>query len=212
MIHTFRPDYQVVNRVPQAYPDEIIGEPMLFSAEPIFAYRKGGPVTRRILDALPEDAWFPDFGRHIVIDTRLHMLMPGMYPAIPGWHCDAWPRGKEGQPDTRDSLIGRKGIRHWVCIIGEPSFTEFAADEVKIVLDKDHVWRSVSKGVDGAPIATDFARDGEVVEFGIDQLHRATPADRHGWRFFLRLSHYQFEAQNQIRKQVQVYTTEHGGW
>lgn len=213
MIYKFYPDYVIHrNQVSQAHKDEIIGEPMLFSASPLFAYRNGGPVTRRILDSLPSDAFDPQYGRSMVIDTRLHMLMPGMYPAIPGWHCDAWPRGDEGQPDPDEANI-ELGVRHWVCVLGTPSLTEFVDEDLTIAIDPRSVWKSVSSSIDTVENLETFqVGSGDVAEFGIDQLHRARPADRHGWRFFFRLSHYQYEAQNKIRKQVQVYTTEHGGW
>ena len=44
--------------------------------------------------------------KNIIVDTKIHMLMKGMSPAIPGWHTDGAPRdnnknpGGSGKPDT----------------------------------------------------------------------------------------------------------------
>ena len=53
-----------------------------------------------------EPIFVPD-GYHIVIDTKVVMLMPGMYPCIGGWHADAIER-KNGQPDL-STLNDNKG-------------------------------------------------------------------------------------------------------
>ncbi len=62
---------------------DLKSEPMLFRATREFARFVGGPLTKAFLNALDwEDC---------LIDSRVHMLMPGMYPCIPGWHHDDVP-------------------------------------------------------------------------------------------------------------------------
>ncbi len=60
-----------------------------------------------------------------MIDTRGHMLKPDWLPAIGGWHCDAIPRGDDGQPELDHPAIN--SIRHYLCVIdcGTGSLTEF---------------------------------------------------------------------------------------
>jgi hypothetical protein len=66
---------------------EIKKEPMFFNSDFDYAYLNGGKITRSFLDNLP-DGWRID----VVFDSRIHMLMPGWYPSIPGWHHDDVPR------------------------------------------------------------------------------------------------------------------------
>lgn len=82
----------------------IKNEPMFFNSDFQFAYENGGEITKAFLNALP-DNWKV---RDLVFDSRVHMLMPGWYPAIPGWHHDDVPRAPiptgqhfitAGQPD-----------------------------------------------------------------------------------------------------------------
>jgi len=73
--------------------DVIKDEPMFFNSSFAFAYEQGGPITRSFLEGVEEY-----FRKHnmqempIVFDSRVHMLMPGWYPAIPGYHHDDVPR------------------------------------------------------------------------------------------------------------------------
>jgi hypothetical protein len=75
----------------------IKNEPMFFSADSDFVKEHGGPITRRFLASMPSD-WIA--ARDLIWDSRSHMLMPGWYPCIPGWHLDDIPRTRpDGQPD-----------------------------------------------------------------------------------------------------------------
>lgn len=68
--------------------DDIKNEPMFFNCDLDFAWDNGGNITRSFISNLPYD--WQDEG--IVFDSRVHMLMPGWYPAIPGFHHDDVPR------------------------------------------------------------------------------------------------------------------------
>ena len=77
--------------------EQIEAEPMLYSASWNFARKYGGPLTNQVMGRSARAVKFMldtqiDTYPYLVIDTRVHMLMPGFYPAIPGWHCDATPR------------------------------------------------------------------------------------------------------------------------
>ena len=78
--------------------DEVKNEPMLFSCNFEYALILGGPLTARFLAALP-----PEFlmAKDLIIDSRVHMLMPGWFPCIPGYHHDDVPRASRlcGQPN-----------------------------------------------------------------------------------------------------------------
>jgi hypothetical protein len=196
-----------------ATPDEIKNETMFFSCDPGFVYDHCGPLTKRILLAATRFMNAPA-GLHSVIDTRVHMLMPGQYPAIPGWHCDAVPRKEYGdQPDF--SLINPEA-KHYVCTIssdtGGVSNTEFLVGPLSVDVDPNRVWSSVNAQIpEEQPIRS--IPDGCLVEFGSMAIHRAAPATKwHGWRLFFRLSYMQNPPRNEIRRQTQVYTNAGLGW
>ncbi len=197
----------------------IAEEPMLFSASPEFASTYGGPLTAAALARMTPfmlDHALPR--RHWVIDTRSHMLMPGQYPAIGGWHCDGVPRaGYDGQPDVtkmRDDV--------WSIVVHlstDPigvSRTRFLTSNVDADVDPGGVWASVHEQV-GSPAGTDCATrtypDGTFVAFTMPTLHRAQPALVRGWRWWMRASCYSTMPVNKIRRQAQVYTVAEGaGW
>lgn len=215
MRYKFIPSIHFVDTFNDKFTDEEIEhEPQLYSASGQFAWDKGGPITRTVLDALPAKALLGSDGRHVVIDTRVHMLMPGMYPAIPGWHCDAWARTENGrgQPDPFDHA-GRKNVKHWTAMVGTASKTQFLTEVVAINLNPKAVWSSVSEGLSTMYLPSVVHQEsGHIMHFDTEQLHRAMPATERGWRWWFRLSHYQRPPLNRVRVQSQVYTTEHGGW
>lgn len=220
MNHTFvgRSDFHVGAALPEFTQDQVQAEPMLFSCEPMFAYENGGPITRAFLDAV--SGGDPD-GLIGVLDTRVHMLMPGMTPCIGGWHLDDVPRTRsDGQPDLRNPDVAS----HVLALVnGDVAPTEFyrgdwALPEVEIGDGNvyHHYDRLLTEGQLGLGPDAD---PGEVVKVPTNRLihfdsrtfHRGTPADTHGWRWFGRLSHSPAatragrKPRNQIRTQVQVY-------
>src|SRR5580700_1237659 len=95
------------SRLPE-FPRRVVkNEPMLFNCDFDAAWRLGGPITRYFIDAVLRAGGFGSpaeapryFDAPIIVDTRVHMLMPGWYPCIPGWHHDDVPRTRaDGQPD-----------------------------------------------------------------------------------------------------------------
>lgn len=70
-------------------PQELVkNTPSLWQADLDTAARYGGDLTRAALGAMR----LRGDKKHIVVDTKVHMLMPGQCPAIPGWHTDGAPR------------------------------------------------------------------------------------------------------------------------
>lgn len=212
--------------------DAIRDEPMLYSATVGFAYQHGGPLTEVILDALETQRPRQVVNRVPVIDTRVHMLMPGQYPAIPGWHCDDVPRrnsleGGNGQPELLESS-GEE--LHYVCTVSDtcdfldsgghggtgPSRTEFLVNPVTVEVPgkSDHVWKDVHEAVEATKPEIFQARHQRIYGFSQQHLHRAPRTTCRNWRFFFRLSYMRDDQHRrpEVRKQVQVYTTEGGGW
>ncbi|WPM81347.1 hypothetical protein R5W60_06645 [Brucella pseudintermedia] len=207
-------------------------EPMLFGSDAKFADMQGGPLTNLALVALE------DIGvdrKDLIVDTRSHMLKPGWYPAIPGWHCDEVPRGKDGQPDI-DLIPGCHDDRprHYLIVLdaGTNAMTHFlnakcrgymALDEGLIAHSKavqlgepSTVWgqcdRVIRQGID--PEHIERTVSGHLYEFSQFDFHTATPATGDGWRWFFRATtKSKRPVANEIRRQVQVYLGDvNGGW
>lgn len=210
--------------VPQ-YDDELIkNEPMLFNNDIDGAFRNGGPITKDFLQVLPIE-WK---GVPLVIDSRVHMLMPGWYPCIPGWHHDDVPRTRgDGQPNYGE---GQCRSQHVIALIngdicptvfasGSELFTEPAFDRT-IYSDWHH---DVESKLARGDLGLETAPSNRLVFFDDRSWHRCQPANRTGWRFFIRASRYYSPEgkpiprgnprTNEVRRQVQVYMDDPNlGW
>lgn len=200
---------------------DIKSEPMLYQASTDFA-KKNLPqdgITARFLTCLKDNSVEAPQGYTIVLDTRSHMLMPGMYPAIPGWHCDNVPRD-ENKNICLDKVD--PNIKHFLMCLApqdaDPmSYTEFLVTPFTAYL-KDHsdnVWRDLHTQIEKEQRPTFNAINGQLFEFDQLSIHRATPAKQHGWRWFARASFVKlpFQHKNEIRQQSQVYLlSEENGW
>lgn len=203
---------------------EIKNEPMLFNCNLSGANNHGGSITWEFIDLLPEE-WK---GSDLVIDSRVHMLMPGWYPCIPGWHHDDVPRTRsDGQPNYGPGQARSEHIMALVngavCptmfALGQTAFIEPALGSV--VYNEWHQqveWR-LSRG----DLQAVHAPSNRLIRFNDRTWHRGTAAVANGWRFFIRASRY-FDAAgrpiprgnqrtNEIRRQVQVYMDNvNAGW
>lgn len=207
-----------------AYADEQIkNEPMLFNCDLHHAYEMGGPITRAFLELLPDD-WKEG---PLVVDSRVHMLMPGWHPCIPGWHHDDVPRSRsDGQPDYDSPLRSR----HIMAVVNAdlcPTEIAHGTDHFEDVPIGTVVYKQWHREVEqklraGSHLTLDRVRDRVLLEFDDRTWHQGTAAVGTGWRFFVRASRYENAERridrgnprtNETRKQVQVYMNNpHAGW
>ena len=184
-------------------------EPQFFSADLEFAQRLGGEITKEFLLALPDD-WQTS---ELVIDSRVHMLMPGWFPCIPGWHLDDVPRpiDKVGQANEVESASGSE---HILAIIGDCSRTEFALGECKLEEPESGkiVFGEWHKDLEeilirkDSPLTRLSIEEGKLYQFDWQTWHRGTPATKPGWRWFIRVTRNTHrEVLNEVRTQTQVY-------
>lgn len=210
----FKSTFTNLTSIPLYGESLVKNEPMLFSASKDFARKNGGPITRAFLDT----GMVPDGS---VIDSRVHMLMPGWYPCIPGWHLDDIPRTREdGQPDHSHPAYRSSNI---MAIVGDASVTEFIEGELDLTdigLREGAVygqWNARINQMLSQPNCTLAVRQvapGKVIQFGFGAFHRGVPATKPGWRFFIRANYNTArEAKNEIRRQTQVYLpVPEAGW
>lgn len=190
--------------------------PMLFSANLDFAYRNGGAYTREFINQLSDEFVFSG---DLIIDSRVHMLMPDYYPCIPGWHHDDVPRSREdGQPNYDNPEYHAK---HCMMLVnGDIAPTEFAIGEAEFPeIEKGKViykeWHPmVHEKIEAGELQAVSAPSERLIYFDDHTWHRGTRAVKAGWRFFIRATiNTGRKPVNEIRQQVQVYVDPiHLGW
>jgi hypothetical protein len=206
----------------------LAAEPSLFSMTIDEVKEHGGVLAREALNSIFSSPAMvsrinlaKDAGLHEVIDVRVQRLMPGMFPSIPGWHCDAVPRdGYHGQPEF--AKIHPDSV-HFTCIASTDesgvSATEFALSPFSAVFNQDTpIWQQLHRQMTrrgwGQKILTDQVRNGQILMFDTLTPHRTMPCTVRGWRMFFRLSMYHAPAlKGAIANQQQVYLlSEENGW
>jgi len=197
--------------------EDIKNEPMFFNCDLDFAYKNGGKITKSFIDKLPLN--FKTM--RAVFDSRVHMLMPGWYPAIPGWHHDDVPRAviptgqhfiTAGQPDYDNPRYKSKHILGLVNADVCP--TKFAIGEctMSAIPDGELIYRQwhneIETLVSNGNLQLTTAKDRTLYYFDCDTFHTGGKAISNGWRWFGRVSmdtERVDKITNEIRRQVQVY-------
>jgi hypothetical protein len=189
-------------------------EVMFFNCDWFYAYEHGGDPTKEFLLQLPTHL----HSHNTIIDSRVHMLMPGWYPCIPGWHHDDVPRGNDGQPDYYTPPYRS---HHALALYnGSICPTEFAVGQVEFSEPDNHAvvykeWhKEVVENIQRGKLEHILAPADQIVLFDDRTWHQGTAAVANGWRLFLRASwNTHRKPTNEIRRQTQVYMEDiHAGW
>lgn len=213
----FVPKIQELNKFAKDIDNSIIkSEPMFFNSDLKFAYEKGGLITKSFIDNLPED-WKDG----VVFDSRVHMLMPGWYPAIPGWHHDDVPRppipvGQHfvtaGQPDYDNPAYQSEHILGLVNASVCP--TQFINTPVEMppIPEGELIYRTwhieIEKLIASNSVEVIETPDRTLVYFDCNTFHTGVEAKTNGWRWFGRVSRNTDRVKaitNEIRVNAQVY-------
>lgn len=220
-----RGEVQFGNKIEKPSQDDIKNTQGLWNASFDDAFRFGGDVTRAALQAMN----LRGDKKHIVVDVKTHMLMPGMIPAIPGWHTDGVPRGGKtlspasGAPHIH-MQIGSDSPRYHLLVVGGDCPTKFIASRnINLVTENlPNLYAGISSQVcemnNKGLLDTYDAPDGQVVEWDWWELHTAQQARAPGWRYLIRVTETDYlEPQSDLRlvlrNQQQVYLpTEKFGW
>lgn len=197
--------------------DTIKNEPMFFNCDLAFAAEHGGPITRAFVAALPTE-WSE---QPSVFDSRVHMLMPGWYPAIPGYHHDDVPRPEipvglhfitAGQPDYDNP---RYHSRHIMGLVNaQIAPTDFAVGKCPMpsVPGDELIYRAwhreVERLIASGEVQRVAAPDRQLIHFDCNAFHTGVKAVASGWRWFGRVSfntERTGKVTNEVRQQAQVY-------
>lgn len=210
------------NKIDKPSQDEIKNTQGLWNASFEDAIRFGGDLTRSALQAMN----IRGDRKHIVVDVKTHMLMPGMIPAIPGWHTDGVPRGGSMSPAKGEANIqmqeGAESPRYHLLVVGGDCPTSFLKNrQVSISIGQGNLYEQVShqviSGLDCVLEAYD-APDAQVIEWDWWELHTAQPARAPGWRYLIRVTETDYlepqkDLRQVLRNQQQVYLpSKEFGW
>lgn len=196
------------------------------------AMRYGGPITREALGVMN----FVGDRKNIIVDTKVHFLMPGMIPAIPGWHTDGVPRGTEldpagaGKPSiTAQIEADERGItapRYHLLVTGTHCPTRFMENPFRVkVVDGPDLYKKLSMEVNTAiaqagkhhkPVMVDTPAS-TVVTWDWWNIHQAQESMGRGWRYLIRVAETDYieprtNPADFIRTQNQVYLSTEFGW
>lgn len=209
----------------QSTGEDAKNEPMFFNfnGADLYSDRRlpKRPLTIAFLERLTQIGWSLS---ECVVDSRTHMLMPGWYPCIPGWHHDDVPRTRADlQPNYEDpSPI----VEHAMMLCGDRvAPTEFLIGAPTVVIppcgSRRPVYAACHDQIEDQIAKSNLlirqsAPFGSLIEFNSRTWHRGVAAERFGWRWFIRASRKTpriAKCTNEIRTQVQVYmSAENAGW
>jgi hypothetical protein len=197
-------------------PESLIkSESMLLNCDVSNASTLGSTLTNLFLSALPQD-WTDG---PLIIDSRSHMLMPGWYPCLPGWHHDEVPRTRsDEQPDYHSPFRSKQAM---LLLNGDICPTEFALGNLDIDIPEigSIIYRDwhpiINQACDDKKLTKISAPSNKIIFFTDRTWHQGTQAVKTGNRFFIRATMHFDEhgkriarpkpALNEIRPQSQVY-------
>lgn len=149
--------------------------------------------AREMIDHVPLSGGY----RYVLLDLKVHDLLPGQYPCLPGWHCDGFvdPR-QEGREE-----------RHHLFVTGQGALTEFLDREVELELPLKvrgkallQLFRKQLNRKDWEPAPIPSC---QWVRFGRRDFHRGPKAKKAERRLLMRITESDVLRPN---KRVERYT------
>lgn len=190
------------------------------------ALKYGGDLTRDALGVM--DLKFDR--KYIVVDTKIHMLMPNFSPAINGWHTDGVPRGDGLDPQAKaapniEAQEKLNDTRFHLLVTGSGCLTEIVKDRnielhvpnapsTRLYKDLD---MQVKRGVENGTLTAEEVPSCTAVEFDWWDLHTGKEATKHEWRYLIRVTETDYmppqtNLRDIIRTQQNVYLPHNFGW
>ncbi|RXZ77953.1 hypothetical protein EBB07_28245 [Paenibacillaceae bacterium] len=210
------------NKIVQPSEDVIKNTPQLWNASLEDALKYGGELTKSAIGAMNLK-----FDRkHIIVDTKIHMLVPGFYPAIPSWHTDGVPRGNDLRPDSKGNpdIHSQENMtysRFHLLVTGQGCLTEFVTQPTILNVPNEpttDLYKMVNEQInDKEDLSVTPVPSCTAVEWDWWNIHRGVRATEHEWRYLIRVTETDhMQPQSDLRKilrtQIQVYVPENFGW
>ena len=198
------------------YVPEQKGLPQLYRADENFAKTEASPYFRNLIEQIAA-LYAGDGFKYTSIDTRTHMLMKGMYPCIPGWHCDDFYRPDGGQPDLLN-VEEKAPQKHYIVVLGDCSMTRFLCGHISLPspeeLPKDEpVYFHYDKLIGEKLENYKFVEENKIYSFGPLAFHAGSTATKNGFRTFIRVTRSNHRMpKNENRYQSNVYVDGRVSW
>ena len=192
----------------------------------------GGDLTRSAIGAMN----LRNDRKYIVVDVKVHMLMKGQCPAIPGWHTDGVPRHANGSPAAggEPNLLmqiehekhGIRPPRYHLLVTGQHCLTEaidgqFAMDMEPEMMNSSGLYKRLSTEVNNK-LRVDLLSKYElksctVAEWDWWFVHQGKISDGYEWRYLIRATETdhltpETDLRKIIRTQQNVYVPSEFGW
>ena len=190
------------------------------------ALRYGGDITREAIRVMN----IHNDRKYIIVDTKIHMLIPGMSPAIPGWHTDGAPRDNKknpngtGMPDVFAQEGDDRFNRYHILVTGTGCLTKFIKQSIKVPVPStpsDQIYALMSDFVrrrtTEAPWLAMEVPTCTAVEFDWWDIHTGVIATKKEWRYLIRVCESDYyeprtDLREILRMQSQVYAPHDFGW
>ncbi len=190
------------------------------------AIRYGGAITRDALQAMN----IRHDRKNIIVDTKIHMLMEGWSPAIPGWHCDGAPRDEKKNPQGKNApdVLAQEGDprynRYHILVTGTGCLTQYINRPLTLPTETTpnyDVYSKMSRTVqqmvkEDSSMVSSFPSC-TVVEFDWWDIHTGVIATKKEWRYLIRVCESDYyeprrDLREVIRMQNQIYSPQDFGW
>lgn len=155
--------------------EELLAEPSLKQATVDFAWEKGGPITRDILDRFRMILTEEDY-KNMLIDTKIQTFNKNEFSNTPGWHCDFFSTSDEQEAKLIRTNPGLEtATRIFLLVSGEPA-TEFMIPRNLNINIGVPSWSHISQYIDSFIKSEDLYRipPATPVELKGNELHRVT--------------------------------------
>lgn len=219
------------NRTPLVYgekheqpDDKIIKNTLgLFRASLEDAVKFGGDFTREVLSTVP----LVGDRKNIIVDTKIHMLMPGMFPSIAEIHTDGVPRDESFRPSGKgkpniwlQNQVEARKVRYHLLVTGNGCLTDFIPDPLELELPAEPT-TDLYKIISSDPKVKSAPRikvpSCQWVSWDWFSLHEAVAASVHEWRFLVRVCETDYQEPNKdlrdiLRQTQNVYLPANFGW
>jgi len=204
------------NRIQQPTKEEIKNSIGLFRSSIEDAIKFGGDLTREALRAIQ----LKNNRKYVVVDVKIHMLMPGFLPAIPGWHTDGVPRPEKDKPNLKLQEDKNDTIYH-LLVTGEGCLTEFINDPIELEIPNEptsKLYKIVDEQIENLKIKSVISAPScQVLTWDWWTLHRGIQAKIHEWRYLIRVAETDnlcplTDLRDILKTQQQVYVPLNFGW